>query len=167
LAKKDTIQKERSAAYVGSFDPATKGHEHVIEEGLRVFSRIFIGVGQSQSKNNFFTAQERLKMLQELFADEDRVSVHSFEGLSVDFAKSVGAQSLLRGVRNQSDFNYEATMALANNKLSPSISTIFIPARAEYLHISSSLVREIALSKGNLASFVSPSIEKWIAKKFG
>ncbi|MGE0172292.1 MAG: pantetheine-phosphate adenylyltransferase [Oligoflexales bacterium] len=166
MTKGKNAPKESSAAYVGSFDPVTKGHEHVIEEGLKIFSKIYIGVGQSQSKSYVFSAEDRLAMLRELFAGDDRVEVHAFDGLSVNFAKRMGVQALLRGVRNQSDFNYEATMALANNKLADEISTIFIPARAEYLHISSSLVREIALSKGNLASFVSPGIEKWISKKF-
>jgi pantetheine-phosphate adenylyltransferase len=157
------------AIYPGSFDPITKGHEDVARRTLRVVGRLLIAVARtpSEAKNSLFTVEERLEMLEELFADEPRVECVAFEGLLVDFARDRGARVVVRGLRAISDFEYEFQMAQMNRSLWDDFETLFFAPDLDYSFLSASLVREVARLGGDVSRFVSPVIHRRLMAKFG
>lgn len=156
----------RTAVYAGSFDPVTLGHVDVISRAVKLFDRLVIAIGRNQSKPPLFTIDERIKMISDVCKKWPNVEILSFNGLAVDFAKSVNAVALVRGLRTEVDFVYEMQMALMNRHLSAPLETIFIPTAQEYGHVSSSLVREVASLGGDVSSLVPPSVAKKISDKF-
>ncbi len=132
----------RRAIFPGSFDPFTIGHRDVVERGLGMFDEIIIGVGINHAKQGMYSHEERVRMIKEAFEGEPRVRVMSYDGLTVDFAKEVGAEFILRGVRTVMDFEYERQIADANKHLS-GIETVLLFADAKYSFISSSMVRDL------------------------
>ncbi len=159
--------EEKVAVYPGTFDPITLGHVSVVRRGLSVFDRIIVAVAKDTHKENFFSFEERYSMLKEVFAGESRVEVMKFEGLLVDFVRSIGAKIILRGLRTVSDFEYEFQMALTNRKLDSSIETVFIMAEEHVSYFSSSLVREIAKLGGDITQLVPEPVVRWFEKKIG
>ena len=163
----------RIAIYPGSFDPVTLGHEDIVRRGAELFDELTVAIGINPEKEPLFTHEERLELLREVFADLPNVKVTSFHGLTVDYARSVGATVMLRGLRTVSDMDAEFTMALANHVLAPDVETVFLMAAERYSHISSTHIRQIALlAKGagrqHLSQFVpAPVIERLIAKSMG
>lgn len=157
------------ALYPGSFDPITHGHEDLARRALGVADRLIVAVAQTSthSKQGLFTIDERVALIQEVFADEERVQVKSFEGLLVDFAKAQGAPLVVRGLRAVSDFEYELQMAQMNQELWPEIETIFLVPDVRYSFLSASLVREVARLGGDVSSFVSKPVLKALKKKLG
>jgi pantetheine-phosphate adenylyltransferase len=145
------------AIYPGSFDPFTKGHQNIIERGVRVFGQVVVAVAHNTSKKTVFTLQERVDLLNEIFRGRDDVRVDYFEGLLVDYAKKMGTNVVLRGMRTVSDFEYELQMALANKTLSPELETVFMVTDSEFSHISSSVIREV-VSLGGKATHMVPGI---------
>ena len=145
------------AIYPGSFDPFTKGHQNIIERGVRVFGQVVVAVAHNTSKKTIFTLQERVDLLNEIFRGRDDVKVDYFEGLLVDYAKKMGTNVVLRGMRTVSDFEYELQMALANKTLSPELETVFMVTDSEFSHISSSVIREV-VSLGGQATHMVPDI---------
>jgi len=145
------------AIYPGSFDPFTKGHLNIIERGVRVFGQVVVAVAHNTSKKTVFTLQERVDLLNEIFRGRDDVKVDYFEGLLVDYAKKMGTNVVLRGMRTVSDFEYELQMALANKTLSPELETVFMVTDSEFSHISSSVIREV-VSLGGQATHMVPDI---------
>lgn len=134
----------RTAIYAGSFDPLTLGHEDIARRGARLFDSLVIGIGMNPDKRPLFSPQERVEMIQEVFRDLDNVSVVSFSGLTVDFAREQQASVMLRGVRTVSDIETEFTMALANHMMAPDLETVFLMAAERFSHISSTLIKQIA-----------------------
>lgn len=134
---------ERVALFAGSFDPFTRGHEALVEEALRLFDRIVIGVGVNIAKRGLLTVEQRMRLIDDLYRDNDRVEVAAYDTLTTDFARKVGATALVRGVRNTLDFEFERTMEATNRHLAPELTTVLLVAPAEYGHISSSVVREL------------------------
>lgn len=163
----------RIAIYPGSFDPVTLGHEDIVRRGVELFDELTVAIGINPEKSPLFTPEERVEMLREVFADLPNVKVASFHGLTVDYARSIGATVMLRGLRTVSDMDAEFTMALANHVLAPDVETVFLMAAERYSHISSTHIRQIALlAKGagrqHLAQFVPKAvIERLIAKSTG
>ncbi len=157
------------ALYPGSFDPITHGHEDLARRALGVADRLIVAVAQTSthSKQGLFPIEERVALIQEVFADEARVEVKSFEGLLVDFAKAQGAPLVVRGLRAVSDFEYELQMAQMNQELWPEIETIFLVPDVRYSFLSASLVREVARLGGDVSSFVSKPVLKRLRKKLG
>ena len=150
----------RIAVFPGSFDPITLGHEDVVRRAAPLFDQIIVAVGINSSKKSRFSNEERLAMLEAVFADLPSVKVQSFSGLTADFCKEVEAGWLLRGVRNSSDFEYECTIAQMTKKLSTNLETIVLFTKEEYSSISSTVVREIIANGGDVSSFVpSASLE--------
>ena len=148
------------ALYPGSFDPITRGHEDIARRGLRVADRLVIAVAHTstQVKKGLFAVDERIELIRDVFRDEERIDVTSFQGLTVDFARSQGAHLIIRGLRAVSDFEYELQMAQKNQELWPEVETIFLVPEVKNSFISSSLVREVAALGGDVSSFVSPTL---------
>lgn len=156
------------AIYPGSFDPITRGHEDIARRTLRIADRLVMAVAHTatQAKRGLFSVDERTALLEEAFAEDDGIEVHAFEGLLVDFAKSVGATVVIRGLRAISDFEYELQMAQMNQELWPGIETIFLAPEVDYSFLSSSLVREVASLGGDVSRFVSPAVLARLREKF-
>jgi pantetheine-phosphate adenylyltransferase len=148
------------AVYPGSFDPITKGHEDIARRTLRVADRLIIAVAgtATQSKRHLFEVSERVELINEVFADEERIEAQGFEGLMVDFARDQGAHVVIRGLRAVSDFEYELQMAQMNQELWPDVETLFLVPEVEFSFLSASLVRQVAALGGNVARFVSAPV---------
>ena len=162
---------DRSAVYVGSFDPPTLGHLDVIQRGAALFDRLIVGIGLNPDKKPLFSADERVALVERMAGDLPNVEVRSFHGLSVSFAEDSGANVLLRGVRTVSDIELEFTMALTNRTLAPSLETVFLMSSEKYSHISSTLIKQIAKmgpdnAESSLAAFVPDCVIKPLIEKF-
>jgi pantetheine-phosphate adenylyltransferase len=132
----------KTGIFVGSFDPFTIGHESVVRRALPLFDRIVIGVGCNEHKVYMLSAEDRVKMIAELYADEPRIEVQQYSVLTVDFAKQVGAEFIIKGVRSAKDFEYEREQADINRKLS-GVETILLYAEPDMESVSSTMVREL------------------------
>lgn len=154
-----------SALYPGSFDPVTRGHLDLVERALPLFDRLTVAVAVNSSKNNTFTAEERVAMLREVLPADPRVSVTTFRGLVVDFCRSQGIGAILRGVRTVSDFEYEYQMALTNRHLAPGIETVFVMPSVQFSYVSSSLIREVVRNGGDVGSFLPPPVERRLRER--
>jgi pantetheine-phosphate adenylyltransferase len=157
----------RIAIYAGSFDPITRGHEDLIMRSLAFVDRLIVAVAQNMSKTPLFTSEERVSLLRAALADETRVDVRSFDGLLVDFAKTVNANLLIRGLRAVSDFEYEYQMALMNRHLAPALETVFMVPSLDTTYISASMVREVARFGGDVSGLVHPAVARALRSKFG
>jgi pantetheine-phosphate adenylyltransferase len=155
----------KKAVYPGSFDPPTLGHIDIINRALDVFDEVVVAVLKNSAKKATFSAKERIAMLQKIKFNK-KVTIKSFDGLVVDFLKQENANVIIKGLRVISDYEYECQMALTNKSLYPACDTFFIPARLENSFLSSSIVREIAGLKGDIASLVPEEIKSDILKKF-
>lgn len=155
----------RVAVFAGAFDPMTNGHVAVVRNALALFEKVIVGVGHNIGKQSLFSPEERVAMIRENFPDA-RVVVKSFQGLVVKFAAMEGAGVLVRGLRTETDFQYEMPMALTNSQLERRIQTVFIPTTGENLYLSSSLVREVAHHGGDVSGFVPPNVSKKLTAKF-
>ena len=155
------------AVYPGSFDPFTNGHLDIVSRSLPFFERIVVGVVWNPSKQPLFSAEERVKMIQEVCQPfGDRVAVESFTGLLVDFVETRGARIVLRGLRAVSDYEYEGQMALTNRHLRPAIEIFFLMAREEVSYISSSVVRQVAMLGGDVSKLVPPIVVDRLHQRF-
>ncbi len=161
-------ERARAAIYPGSFDPVTRGHEDIVRRALVFCDEVIVAVAhrRTQRKEGLFAIEERVALLDEVFADEPRVRSAEFEGLLVDFARSVGSPLLIRGLRAVSDFEYEFQMALMNRHLWPDAETVFLAPDEHYSYLSASLVREIASLGGDVSHFVAPPVLAALARKF-
>ena len=155
----------RTAIYPGSFDPVTLGHWDLIQRAEKLVDRLVVAVLYNPAKTAAFTVEERVAMLRDLVGDHPGVEITSFHGLLVDFARTQGAQSIVRGVRAFSDFEYEFQMALMNRKLAPELETVFLMPKEKYSAVSSRLVREIGSMGGTLADLVPEMLRDRIADR--
>ncbi|MEN3046267.1 MAG: pantetheine-phosphate adenylyltransferase [Candidatus Hydrothermales bacterium] len=153
------------AIYPGSFDPLTFGHVDLVKRALYIFDKVIIAVGTPTYKKQLLTVEERIELIKKVFQKEKRVCVEKLEGLLVNFAKMKKAKVIIRGLRAVSDFEYEFQMAWMNRKLNPDIEVIFMMPSEKYAYLSSTMVREIALLKGDLKGLVPPVVEEFIKKK--
>jgi len=133
---------KRTALFPGTFDPFTTGHESLVRRGLQLMDEIVIAIGFNESKKSFFTLEERLEMIRDLYREEPRVRVESYESLTIDFARQVGAGFILRGIRSVFDFEYEKTIADMNRTIS-GIETFLLFTEPALTHVSSTQVREL------------------------
>ncbi len=155
------------AIYPGTFDPITNGHTDLIERGARMFDRLILAVATSPAKQPLLSLEERIGLARAVLGHIDKVEVRGFDSLLVNFARSVGAQVIVRGLRAVSDFEYEFQLAGMNRRLQPQIETIFLTPAEQYAFISSSLVREVAKLGGDVAPFVHPQVQAALNRKFG
>ena len=155
------------AVYPGSFDPFTNGHLDVVERALGIFDRLIVAVLANPDKRSpLFTVEERVAMIKESLDFNDRVEVESFTGLTVEFARSRGAQTLVKGLRAYSDFDAELQQALMNRKLAPDIHTIFLMSSFAHIFVSSSILKDIASHGRDVGEFVPPIVAKRLKEKF-
>ena len=157
----------RIAIYAGSFDPITRGHEDLIMRSLGFVDRLIVAVARNVTKTPVFTVDERVALIRSAIADESRIEVQSFDGLLVEFAQSVNAGLLIRGLRAVSDFEYEYQMALMNRHLAPALETVFMVPSLDTTYISASMVREVARFGGDVSGLVHPTVAKALRGKFG
>jgi pantetheine-phosphate adenylyltransferase len=155
----------RVAVYTGTFDPIHLGHLDIIERGCRLFDRLIVAVGNNPDKATLFTIEERVGLIREVTGKFGNVEVMPFPGLAVHFVREVGARIMLRGLRTLSDMEYEFTMSLMNRNLDPGIETVFLMAKEEFSHVSSSLLRQIATLGGDLTKFLPELVKQALIKK--
>ena len=154
-----------TAVYPGSFDPATYGHLDVIKRAGECFDRVIVGVLNNSGKSPLFSVAERVKILENATADFSNVSITSFSGLSVDFARSQGAQVIVRGLRAVTDFEYELQMAQTNRVLAHDIDTVFLTTSLEYAYLRSTIMKEVAAYGGDLSRFAPEPIIRALMEK--
>lgn len=154
------------SVYPGSFDPVTYGHIDIIKRAAKMTDLLIVGVLKNSAKRGLFTIEEREDMLREVTKDIPNIEIKSFDGLLVDFAKENNANTIVRGLRAITDFDYELQMAQTNRALYDGADTIFIPTSIEYSFLSSTTVREIASLNGDISKFVAPYVEEKLKEKF-
>lgn len=160
------------ALYPGTFDPITYGHLDIIQRSLKFCDELVVAVGVNSKKTTLFTDEERCKMINRVvdsmdFLESTRVTVCSFDGLLVNLAKAMGAQTLIRGIRSVSDFEYEINLANVNKAIDSKLETVFLPTSPELVAVSSSAVKEIARHGSSLDKFVPPFVGDMLRSKFG
>ena len=153
------------AIYPGTFDPLTRGHEDLIRRGSKIFDQLIVGVADSRNKKPFFTLEERIEMASEVLSHYPNVKVLGFSGLLKDFVRKHEARVIVRGLRAVSDFEYEFQMAGMNRNLYPEVETVFLTPSEQYMFISATMVREIAILGGDVSKFVQPAISERLCKK--
>ena len=146
------------AVFPGSFDPFTLGHESIVLRSLPLFDKVIIGIGSNTNKKAFFSVEQRLEMIRELFAENSKIEVIYYEDLTTDFCKRVGAKYMLRGLRTSSDFEYEKVIAQVNQAMLPEVESLFMLTLPEHTAINSSVVREILQYGGDVSKFVPKGI---------
>ncbi|MCI1931073.1 MAG: pantetheine-phosphate adenylyltransferase [Clostridia bacterium] len=155
------------AIYPGSFDPVTNGHLDIIKRASKLVDKLVVSVLENpHKKSSLFTVEERIENLKLVTKDIKNIEISSFRGLLVDYAQQIDAQVIIRGLRAVTDFESEFQMALTNKSLFPNIETLFIPTSIEYLYLSSSTVKEIAMFGGNICGMVPCEIKESVLKKF-
>lgn len=156
-----------TAVYPGSFDPVTLGHVDVANRAAALFDKVIVGVYATPAKDLLFNADERIDLFSKAVADLGNVEVTRFEGLVVRFAKEVGANVIVRGLRSGSDFEYEYDMAFMNRRLSPDIDMVSFMTSQEYMFLSSSLIKEVAMLGGDITGMVPRHVSEAVYAKFG
>lgn len=162
-----TASAERVAFYPGSFDPMTIGHINLVERTLRVFDRVIIALAQNVNKKAMFSLHDRKSLIEQVFADESRVRVVTFDGLMVHAAHAHGATAVVRGLRGVADFEYEFQLATMNNLLLPQLETVFLMTEKSHFFVSSNLVREVASLGGDVSALVPAPVLAALKARFG
>ena len=150
------------ALFPGSFDPVTKAHVDILKRSISLFDKVVIGIGINSTKQALLPIEARKKMLEAVFADEPKVEIQTYSGLTVDFCKEIGANYMIQGIRTVSDFEYEKAIAQMNHALVPEIESIFIVSKPGYSSISSTIVRDILRNKGDISQFVPKEVLEFI-----
>ncbi len=154
------------AIYPGSFDPITFGHMDIIDRASGLFDKILIAIAKSETKNPLFSLEDRIKLANTIYEDNDKVDVIGFpRQLTVDVAKENNACAIIRGLRAVSDFEYEFQLATMNRSLAPDIESIFLTPKESLIYVSSSLIKEICDLKGDISKFVHPTVEQALKAK--
>jgi pantetheine-phosphate adenylyltransferase len=159
------LKRRSLAVFPGSFDPITNGHMDIIGRGLSVFDEVIVAILVNTEKNPLFTVEERCALIRSSLKGKRRARVETFSGLLVDYARRVGATTIVRGLRAISDFEYEFQMALMNRRLDPEIETVFMMPAESYSYISSRLVKEVFQLGGRVEGLVPPVVERRMKQK--
>ena len=155
------------AIYPGSFDPITLGHLNILERALDIFSEVTLLVAINPNKQPLFSLEESMQMISEAIRELPRANVDFHDGLTVEYARQRGIRTAVRGLRAVTDFENEFAMALTNRSLWPEFDTVFLMTKAEYMYLSSSVVRQVSEMGGDVGQFVPPCVEQHLQKKFG
>lgn len=156
---------QRICLFPGTFDPVTLGHTDIIDRALPLFDELIIGIGINATKVPMFSVEQRVEWLKEIYRNEPKISVASYEGLTVNFCKEVNARFILRGIRYVSDFEYEKAIADINRKMEHEVETIFLTCSPEYSTIASTLVRDVIRHGGDVAQFLPDPVARTIKPK--
>jgi pantetheine-phosphate adenylyltransferase len=154
----------RICLFPGTFDPVTLGHVDIIDRSLPLFDKVIVGIGLNASKSVMFSAEQRLQWIQEIYKDQPKVEGAVYEGLTVNYCRTIGAKFIIRGIRYVSDFEYEKTIADANRTLDKSIETIFLTGEPKYTSVASTIVRDIIRNGGDARPFLPDSVYKSLGK---
>ena len=150
---------QKIALFPGSFDPFTIGHESVVNRAMPLFDEIIIAIGENTKKPGFFSLDQRLEMIHEVFKDRSMIRIESFTGLTVEFCRKLGAQYLLRGLRTSADFEYERAIAQINKAMFPKLESVFLLTLPSHTPINSTIVRDIIRNNGDASQFVPSAID--------
>ena len=150
---------ERIAIFPGSFDPITRGHEDIINRAAPLFDRIIVSIGKNREKKSYFSIEKRVGFLETVFKNNPKIQVDTYEGLTVDYCKKMGAKYILRGLRTSADFEFERSIGQVNRKLYPEIETVFFLTHPEYTALNSSVVREILTYGGDPEMFIPEGLK--------
>ena len=153
---------QRIALFPGTFDPITVGHLDIIERSLPLFDKLYIGIGRNASKVPMYSEEQRLQWIREIFADQKKIDVVVYEGLTVECCKKIGAQYILRGIRYVNDFEYEKAIADMNRSLDGTIETIYLTCLPQYTSVASTLVRDVIRNGGDASPFLPPQVNKTV-----
>ncbi|MBO7673350.1 pantetheine-phosphate adenylyltransferase [bacterium] len=154
------------AIYPGSFDPITYGHLDVLKTGAEIFDKVIIAVAYNGAKNGLLTIDERVELIKGAVKDLKNVETDTFKGLTVEYAKKMGATVILRGLRAVSDFEYEMQLSQTNHSIEPAIKTVFLITKPEYNFISSSSVKEVLKNGGSIEKFVPDNVRLFLKKRY-
>ncbi|MGH7685647.1 MAG: pantetheine-phosphate adenylyltransferase [Candidatus Dormibacteria bacterium] len=157
---------ERIAVYPGSFDPVTHGHLDILDRATHIFDRVVVGVLANSTKEPLFTVDERIALIREAVGENPYVDVARFEGLTVDFARAVGATAIVRGLRVLSDFESEFQMALMNRRLYPEVNTVFLMTSVANVFVSSSIIKEVCRLGGNVDALAPATSVSAMKRKY-
>jgi len=150
---------KKIAIFPGSFDPFTIGHESVITRAMPLFDEIIVAIGTNTNKQAYFSMEQRMQMIREVFSDNEQVKVESYKGLTVEFCRQKGARYLLRGLRTAADFEYERAIAQTNKAMYPELESVFLLTLPEHNHITSTIIRDIIRLGGDASQFVPKTID--------
>jgi len=153
---------KKIALYPGSFDPITNGHLDVLERASAMFDKVVIAVLKHPEKKSFLSVEERVNLIKDSIKDMKNVSVDSFDGLTVEYARNIGAKFLIRGLRTITDFEYEVQLCQTNQVIAPDIDTVFLSTKPQHNFISSSIVRELSSHKTDISKFVPENVVKYL-----
>jgi len=151
--------KNRIAIFPGSFDPFTVGHESIVIRARGLFDKIIIAIGSNSSKQSLFTMEDRLGWIRDIFRNDEKISIISFQGLTVDCCRNNSAGYILRGLRTSSDFEFERAIAQMNRTMHPEIETVFLLALPEFSHVASAIVRDIIVHGGDPSIFLPSAVK--------
>ncbi|MDD3241075.1 MAG: pantetheine-phosphate adenylyltransferase [Lachnospira sp.] len=157
----------RKAIYPGSFDPVTLGHLDIIRRSSKLVDHLIVGVLNNSGKSPLFSVDERVNMLKEVTSDLENVEIISFSGLLVDFARKQQVQTIIRGLRAVTDFEYELAMSQTNRVVAPEVDTIFLNTSLKYAYLSSSMVKEVAMYGGDISKFIPEQVINQVYEKYG
>ena len=158
--------KQRIALYPGSFDPVTYGHMDLIDRARQLFDEVRVAVAINNEKKPLFSVEERTKLLKQAIGSKNGVTVDSFKGLMVGYARAHKIRIIIRGLRATSDFDYEFQIALTNRQLAPDVETMFMMPSEKHFYLSSKLIKEISRFGGDVSKFVPPFVEKALTKQW-
>ena len=147
------------AIFPGSFDPFTIGHKEIVDRTIPIFDKIIIAIGQNKEKKTFFSIEKRIKWINSVYNQNKKIEVRKYTGLTINFCKQEKANYIIRGIRDNNDFNYEKKIAQINKDLDKEIETLFIISSKKTSHISSSLIRDIIKNKGDIKKFLPKKIK--------
>lgn len=150
---------KKIAVFPGSFDPFTLGHHSVVVRALPLFDEIVVAIGKNTLKNGFFSIDERIELIEGVYASEPKIKVMAYDGLTVDFCKSIGAAFMLRGIRTVSDFEYECAISQMNQLMQPGVETVFLLTTPELTPVNSTIVRDILNYGGDVSQFVPKGMD--------
>jgi len=160
--KDNTISDKKIALYPGSFDPITNGHLDVLERASRMFDEVVIAVLRHPDKKSFLDTEQRVQLIKEAIGGMQNISVDSFDGLTVEYARKIGAKFLIRGLRTITDFEYEVQLCQTNQVIAPDIETVFLSTKPQHNFISSSIVRELSNHKTDISKFVPKNVVEYL-----
>lgn len=149
---------QRICLFPGTFDPITKGHVDIIQRSVSLFDKLIVGIGLNSSKQPMFSVEQRCVWIKTIFQNDSRIEAVGYEGLTIEYCKSIGANYILRGIRSIGDFEYEKAIGDMNRMLAPEIETIFLACAPEYSTISSTVVRDVIRHKGDVSLFVPDAV---------